>query len=171
MRLFLGLAVCALALLCVPPAAHAGDEDLQLERDTRKPTRDTTVEAKLEAKGTPYVVDDDGDYRIEVSLDGDRTQMVWVRSVIYETRSMRVRELWTYGMRSNTDRMSGKVANLLLARNPELIVGSWSRINGNALYILRIDADANADTLDNAIDIAAWEGDDMERKLVKGDDL
>ncbi len=171
MRLFLILVTCAATLFAIPPPTYAGDEDVQLERDTRKPKRDTTVEAKLEAKGTPYVVDDDGDYRIEVNLGDERSQVVWVRSVIYETRSMRVRELWTYGMRSNTDRMSEKVANLLLARNPELIVGSWSRINGSALYILRIDADASADILDNAIDIAAWEGDDMERKLVKGDDL
>ena len=43
--------------------------------------------------------------------------------------------------------------------------------DGNAVLVLKIPADADADTLDEAIDLSASIGDRMEQKLVTGDDL
>ena len=132
---------------------------------------DPSIAQKLEQKGTPFTVDEDGDYEILVDVGGERSQLVWVRSAINETDQQRVREIWTYGLRSEERRIPAHIANRLLSANFELIVGSWARHDGNAILIMRIDADANADTLDEAIDLAAAVGDSMEQRLGTGDDL
>lgn len=139
--------------------------------DAVEATGDPSVAHKLNKKDTPYTVDEDGDFRILVNVEDERTQLVWVRSSVNETDQQRVREIWTYGLRSEERRIPAHVANKLLAENAELIIGSWARQDGNAVLIIRIDADADADTLDEAIDLAASIGDRMEQRLVSGDDL
>ena len=172
------LAVCLHAPAGAQPAA-ATDAPRQpqtasndVERESPPPgNADPGVASRLEARGTPFSVDDDGDYRILVELEGQRSQIVWVRSVVNETDYQRVREIWTYGMRSEERRIPVHVANRLLTENFELVVGAWARDAGNAILVLKIDADADADTLDEAIDLAASIGDRMEQRLVVGDDL
>src|SRR5690606_1648111 len=101
----------------------------------------------------------------------ERTQLVWVRSVVHDTDEQQVREIWTYGLRSTERRIPAHIANRLLSENFDLVVGSWARHDGNAILILRVPANADADTLDEAIDLSASIGDRMERKLGNGDEL
>ena len=53
----------------------------------------------------------------------------------------------------------------------EMIIGSWARINGDAVLVIKVDAYLSADELDEAIDIAASTADNMEKRLGLGDDL
>ncbi len=165
--LFTLLAACAL------PSAAQGTE---VERATEEPaqppaTPDPRIRTLLEAHDTPFIVDDDGDYRILVEVADGRSQLVWVRSVVHETDEQRIREIWTYGYRSDERRIPANVANRLLSENFELILGAWARTEGNAVLVLKIPADADAKTLDEAIDLAASIGDRMEKRLVSGDEL
>ncbi len=147
------------------------DQALDVEVDTTVKTPDPSIAKKLDLKGTPYTLDDDGDYRILVNVGDERSQLVWVRSVVHQTDEQRLREIWTYGLRSEDRRIPVHVANRLLSENMDLIVGAWARQDGNAVLILKINADADADTLDEAIDLAASIGDKMEQRLVTGDEL
>lgn len=172
MRHFVFLTAFA-ALLLVSPLLQAQDGDaaaVELEATTTK-APDASVATRLKAKDTPYTVDDDGDYRILVNVGEDRSQLVWVRSIVHKTDAQHVREIWTYGLRSEERRIPAHIANRLLSENMDLIVGAWARQDGNAILVLKINADADADTLDEAIDLAASIGDRMEQRLGTGDDL
>lgn len=162
------------ALLPFSASAHPGDDGT--EGDTGSASEhshepDPLVARMLDAKKTPYKIDDDGDYRILVNVDDDRTQVVWVRSIVHETEHQKIREIWTYGMRSDERRIPVHIANQLLSHSFSLKLGAWVRDGGDALFVIKIDANANADVLDEAIDLAAYTGDEMEQKLGSGDDL
>lgn len=168
MRSALIFPAIALLSLCAPTAFAAAAADEEVETKT---TPDPIVAQRLDAKKTPYTVDEDGDYRILVNVKDDRSQLVWVRSVVHETDEQKIREIWTYGLRSEDRSIPTHIANKLLSENMDLIVGAWARQEGNAILIIKVPADASADTLDEAIDLSATIGDRMEKELVTGDDL
>ena len=129
------------------------------------------VRARLDAKGTPYTVDDDGDFQITVDVGDGRTQLVWVRSVVETTDHHQVREIWSPGYRSETGSFSAAIANDLLERSHLLKLGSWVKQDDVAMLVVKIPADADADALDEAIDLAAAAADALERELMGSDDL
>lgn len=169
----LNSAACLLlfGLLLSAPAWAGAKTEVEASDTETAATADPSIAPLLEARKTPFTVDEDGDYRILVDVGDDRSQLVWVRSVVHETDKQRIREIWTYGYRSEERRIPSNVANRLLSENFELILGAWARSDGNAVLVLKIPADADADTLDEAIDLSASIGDRMEQKLVTGDDL
>lgn len=156
--MILRAASLAIALLALPFAAAAQDAD-------------PIVKAQLESKGTPFEIDDDGDFQIVVRLEDDRTQLVWVRSVVSETDHHQVREIWSPGYQSATDNFPASVANDLLARSNELILGAWVKQERVAMFVTKVPADANADALDEAIDLTALSADEVEKDLTGKDDL
>jgi len=134
-------------------------------------TPDAGVRRALEAKATPFEVDDDGDYKITVNFkDEGRTQLVFVRSVVETYRNHRVREIWSYGYRSDKDQFSALVANRLLDASNRVILGSWVKQSKSAVFVVKVSADASADELDAAIDAAATAADEMEKELTEGRD-
>lgn len=152
-------AVClAAACLALATSAHAA-------------TPDPVVKAQLESKGTPFTVDDDGDYQITVRLEDDRTQLVWVRSVVEETDHMKVREIWSPGYESESAAFPAAVANDLMERSNMLKLGGWVKQDNVAMLVVKIPADASAEVLDEAIDLAALSADAAELELTGKDDL
>ena len=151
-------ACLALALLALPLAGQASEPD-------------PVVKAQLESKGTPFEVDEDGDFRIVVRLEDDRTQLVWVRSAVSETDFHKVREIWSPGYQSSTDQFPSSVANDLLSRSDELILGAWVKQDRVAMFVTKIPADASADALDEAIDLTAVSADATELDLTGKDEL
>lgn len=154
--MILRAACLATALLALPAAAADPD---------------AVVKAQLESKGTPFEIDDDGDFQIVVRLEDERTQLVWVRSVVSETDSHRVREIWSPGYQSASDNFPASVANDLLARSNEMILGAWVKQDRVAMFVTKIPADANAEALDEAIDLTALSADEAEKDLTGKDDL
>ncbi len=153
-------AACIVAtLLALPFAAQAAT------------TPDAVVKAQLEKKGTPFEVDSDGDYQILVRIDDERTQQVWVRSVVEETDHLRVREIWSPGYRSEGAAFPAGIANDLLERSNNLKLGSWVKQDRTAMLVTKISADASADQLDEAIDLTAIAADAVELDLTGKDDL
>jgi len=149
--------LCIAALLAAAPA-YAADHD-------------AVVKAQLEAKGTPFTIDDDGDFQITVRIDDKRTQLVWVRSAVESTDHHKVREIWSPGYQSQTDAFPAAIANDLLERSNMLKLGSWVKQERVAMLVVKIPADASADELDEAIDLAASAADAVELDLTGKDDL
>ena len=134
-------------------------------------TPDASVKRNLEAKGTPFTIDSDGDYKITVSFkDEGRTQLVFVRSVVETYGKHRVREIWSYGYRGDKDQFSPLIANRLLEASNRMILGSWVKQEKSAVFVVKISAEASADELDAAIDAAATAADEMEKELDDGGD-
>jgi hypothetical protein len=145
-------------LLSVTFAANAG-------------TADPMVRRMLDAKGTPFEVDEDGDYKILVSYKSEgRTQVVYVRSAVETWGKQRVREVWSYAYEAPSTTFSSLVANRLLDASNQIKLGSWVKQKNRALMIVKIDAEASADELDTAIDFAAEVADEMEKELTDGKD-
>ncbi len=151
-------AVCIAALLVLPFAVHAA-------------TPDAVVKAQLEKKGTPFEVDADGDFEILVRIDSDRTQQVWVRSVIEKTDHQSVREIWSRAYQVTSGPFPSAVANTLLEHSNTLKLGSWVKNGNSAMLVIKISADASADQLDEAIDLIAVTADAMELDLTAKDDF
>lgn len=117
-----------------------------------------------------YEVDEDGDYRLVFELEGDRTQMVFVRSNVETYGSHRVREIWSPGYKSASPQFPAAVANRLLEDSNEAKMGSWVKQEDLAMFVVKIDADATAEQLSDAIDAASRSADAIELELTKKDD-
>jgi hypothetical protein len=134
-------------------------------------TPDPIVKRMLDAKGTPFEVDEDGDYKILVNYKSEgRTQLVFVRSVVETYGKQRVREVWSYGYQGDKDQFSSLVANRLLDASNKVKLGSWVKQGKSAVFVVKVSAEASADELDNAIDAAAAAADEMEKELTEGRD-
>ena len=148
-----------LALLVLPLAASAAA------------TPDAVVKAQLEKKKTPYEIDEDGDFSIIVRIDENRTQQVWVRSVVETTDHQAVREIWSRAYQTEDDAFPPMIANDLLENSNTLKLGSWVKNGSDAMMVIKIPADASAEVLDESIDLAAITADKMELKLTGKDDF
>ena len=69
-----------LACALVAPATHAAD---------------ASVEARLDARGVKYVVDDDGDYKVTYNYEAEgRSQLVFVSGSTESVGGFKVREVF-----------------------------------------------------------------------------
>jgi len=132
---------------------------------------DKAVGRQLEKLGFNFEVDEDGDYRMVFDLDDDRTQLVYVRSAVEEFGSHAVREVWSPGYNSATDALPAAVANRLLEDSQDAKLGGWVKQERVAMFVVKVDAKASADQLNDAIDAATRTADAMELELTNKDDL
>lgn len=102
--------------------------------------------------------------------DAERSQIVYVRSPVESYGSHKVREIWSPGYRSSTDAFPANVANRLLEDSNDSKLGSWVKQNRYAIFVVKIDADANAEELDDAMSAAMRSADTMEIELTGGED-
>ena len=131
-------------------------------------TPDAGIRAKLEARNVPFEVDSDGDFKVVVNYKSEgRTQLVYVRTAIETWGKSRVREVWSYAYEGEFNALVG---NRLLEASYKLKLGSWVKQNNRALMVVKIDADADAEELQNAISFAAEVADEMEKELTDGKD-
>lgn len=127
---------------------------------------DPAVATLLDELGYKYEVDGDGDYKLIMAMDdeGERSQLVFVRSPVETYGRHRVREIWSPAYKTG-GAFPGPVANRLLEASNDLKLGAWVKHNGHALIVVKIDADASAEALDQAINAAVTSADEMEREL------
>ncbi|UNK57317.1 YbjN domain-containing protein [Pseudoxanthomonas daejeonensis] len=132
------------------------------------PKADPSVAAMLDELGYKYEVDGDGDYKMIMALEGkdnaERSQLVFVRSPVETYGTHRIREIWSPAYKSS-GAFPGPVANRLLEASNDLKLGAWVKHNGHALLVVKLDAAAGAEALDQAINAAVTSADEMEREL------
>lgn len=156
MNKFLARAAAA-CLGCMALAAHAGEPD-------------PSVGKLLDSLGYTYEVDDDGDYRLLFDVDEGRTQLAFVRSSVESYGSHRIREIWSPGYKSPGPQFPALVANRLLEDSNDSKLGSWVKQGDTAMFVVKFDADANAEVLGDAIDAAIKSADAMELELTAQDE-
>ena len=133
-------------------------------------TPDNIVKAQLDSKGLKYKIDKDGDFEILYQTAGDRTQVAWVRSSVNAYGSLKIREIWSPGYKSVGDDFPLLIANSLLDKNHEVKLGAWEAQGKMAVFVVRIPADANADQLVDAIELAANCADKVEMEITGAKD-
>lgn len=149
------LAVLSGCLLALAPSAHA----------------DPSVEKRLNDRGVTFEVDDDGDYRVLYSYEGEgRSQLAFVRAQTETTRSFVVREVWAAAANVEKDGISGAKALELLADSRTNKLGSWEIDGKTLLFVIKLPDDVSAATLQAALETVAAVADDMEIELTGGND-
>lgn len=146
-------------------AALAAAPGLALAADA-----DPAVGRQLDSLDYTYEIDADGDYQMVFDMEDGRTQLVYVRSNIENYGSLSVREIWSPGFRIKGNEFPAAVANRLLLDSNNAKIGSWVRQGDMAMYVVKIDSNASADNLSDAIDAAIKTADKLEQELTLGAD-
>jgi hypothetical protein len=128
-------------------------------------TPDNVVKAQLDAKGVTYEVDKDGDFKVVYKLSGGRTQLAWVRSKVNTYGTLKVREIWSPGYKSDSNDFPALIANTLLDKNHEVKLGAWEAQDNVAMFVVKIAADAPADQLVDALEAAVNSADQLEKEI------
>ena len=131
---------------------------------------DPAIGRLLDSLEYKYEVDEDGDYRLVFDMEDDRTQLVFVRSSVENYGSHKIREVWSPGYKSPGPQFPALVANRLLEDSQESKLGSWVKQSDIAMFVVKIDANAKADVLSDAIDAAIKSADAMELELTAKDE-
>nr|WP_246372781.1 hypothetical protein [Lysobacter spongiae] len=132
--------------------------------------QDARIKQQLDAIGHDYEVDDDGDYKMVFETEGGRSQLVFVISNVERYGAHKVREIWAPAYQAPGDDFPSVVANKLLEDSEENKLGAWVKQGDMAIYVVKIDAEASNDELDDAIEYAVKVADQMEIVLTDGDD-
>lgn len=131
---------------------------------------DSRIRAQLDALGYKYQVDKDGDFVLTFGLDKDRSQMAYVLSATQRYGKLEVREIWSPGYRGADSQLPGDIANRLLEDSQLSKMGGWVKQDGVAVFVVKIDAAASQQDLDDAIDYVVRAADQMEAELTPGQD-
>lgn len=155
--------VFAAALLALPASA-------QKAQASGTPS-DPRVERALDAQGVTYSVEPNGDYRMLYTVSDDRTQLVWVRPLVYGEGSVDTREVFSYAMTLEpTDTLPAATVNDLLRRNDGYSVGAWGRSDTRLIFSARVAANASPEVLTNTIELVLNTADQVELELTGTDD-
>jgi len=134
----------------------------------KKVKADERVRKILDARDIKYDVDKDGDFKVVFETDGDRSQLAFIKSDTNEYGNFEIREIWSPAYKS--DRFSTQVAIKLLEDSQLKKLGHWEKHGSYGVFVVRIAADADSDSLWNALKAALRAADAMEEELTGDDD-
>ena len=126
---------------------------------------DGAVEARLDARGINYEIDEDGDYKILISYkDENRTQLVFVSGATETIKGFVVREVFSAAGKVKADGVHGK-AMALLEDSRTNKLGAWEVAGDVLSYVIKLPDSVDATQLEGAIEIAAEIADNKEIEL------
>jgi hypothetical protein len=127
---------------------------------------DSSVTARLDARGVRYVVDEDGDYKVTYNYaEEGRTQLVFVSGRTESIGGFRVREVFAPAGRVARDRIQGARAMELLQESRRQKIGAWEIAGDVLYYVIKLPDSVDAAQLEAAMDIAAEIADNKEIEL------
>jgi hypothetical protein len=148
----------AVLLLTTGVAAQLGDE---------KPEHDKRIQKILDEKEIKYVIDSDGDFKVTFDMGDDRSQVAFIRSSTNTYGKFEIREIWAIGYRSPSDNgaFPASVANRMLEDTFSKKLGAWAKMGELAVYVVKISANTDAESLMAALTFALEAADEMEEEL------
>lgn len=169
--------VLLLSAIAFVPAALAKDAPAAEAAPAVDHAPDPRVKRLLDKLKYKYEVDEDGDYKLVFDLDDDeedskkgRSQLVYVRSPVFDYGSHEVREVWAPAYKAKGDELPAEVANRLLEASQESKLGGWAKQGRYAVFVIKVATNASAEQLDDAINAAIQSADQMEAELTPGKD-
>ncbi len=137
---------------------------------TAAPQADKSVARHLDKLGYTYEVDEDGDYRMVFDVEGDRTRWSTCARRWKTSAATTSRDLVT-GLQRQDQAVPGGRGQPPAGRSQDAKMGGWVKQGHTAMFVVKIDADATADQLSDAIDAAIRTADAMELELTKKDEF
>jgi hypothetical protein len=152
----LALLIFACAAPCQSALGQLGEE---------APNGDPRVRKILDERKIKYTVDSDGDFKVVFELDEGRSQVAFIASATETYRNLEIREIVSPAYQSETDELPGPVANKLLADSADKKLGGWQKRGKYGLFVTKISAKANNESLWSALKATIESADAMEEQL------
>ena len=135
---------------------------------------DQRVEKVLKKLGLKYTVDRDGDFKLVLATQGDRTQVVFINSGTEMLRKMEIREIWSPAAKFSSTPPSA-LSQALLEKNGSFKIGSYAYKKAGDVYVLvfhaQISANASAEELLSVVIGVAMMADATESDIMQSDDF
>ncbi len=138
---------------------------------------DPRVKTALDKAGMKYELTDDGDYKVTLEFDDNRSQVVLINSNTEKLNdtNMEVREIYAVGYKA-TGSLTGEIANTMLKDSQKRKIGAWELVGlagGKLLAVFnaKVNIDTSADNLAKIIQQVAIRADNMEKELTNKDDF
>jgi hypothetical protein len=135
---------------------------------------DPRVKAVLDQQGLKYEIDNNGDFKLEIQMEGNRTQLVWIESATEQVGGMEIRYMLSPAYKTKGT-LSAEVANKLLADSASKKLGAWQVFKGNdssvAIFCSKVAANSNPADLVASLQITLNSADEMEKTLSSKDDF
>ena len=134
---------------------------------------DPRVAAALDGAKLGFLIDD-GDYRLDYKVDADRSQRVWVASATTALPPLEIRDVWSVAARGKGT-VPPDLAIPLLQENVRMVLGAWQVNQGKDEYLVvfsaQVNADAEAATLREVIEVVMYSADRIEKELSGKDEF
>lgn len=142
---------------------------------TKNNEPDPRVAQALDQLEIKYEVEGNGDYKIVFALDGERSQIGYIRSRTIEFADFELREILSLGLRS-LGPFDARTCNILLEQNAQTKVGAWIVVNDEdddhlAIFSAKVAADLEGEALLAVISAILATADQMEERLSGRDDF
>jgi len=144
------------AAMLTAPGAQIGGESPEYDERVRKILKEEDVQ---------YTIDNDGDFKVIYKMGDVRTQMAFIRSTTETFRNLEIREIWSFGYESPTDVFPAEVASQLLEDSFVKKLGAWGKAGRRAVFVVRVAANADNESLIAVLELALSVADEMEEKL------
>jgi len=135
---------------------------------------DQRVEKALKKLGLKYTVDKDGDFKLILATQGDRSQVVFINSDTETLRKMEIREIWSPAAKFSSTPPSA-LSQALLEKNGSFKIGSYAYKKAGDVYVLvfhaQISANASAEELLSVVIGVAMMADATESDIMQTDDF
>jgi len=135
---------------------------------------DQRVEKALKKLGLKYTVDKDGDFKLILATQGDRSQVVFINSDTETLRKMEIREIWSPVAKFSSTPPSA-LSQALLEKNGSFKIGSYAYKKAGDVYVLvfhaQISANASAEELLSVVIGVAGVADAAESDIMQTDDF
>jgi hypothetical protein len=154
------------ALLCAPALAAEGAQAEQ------KP--DARVGAALDRLGIKYSVGSSGNYTVTYSLEGDRSQAVYVMSKTDEYNGVEIREIWSNAGTFDSEPDGERLLDLM-SESGKNKIGSWALEkldDGQYLlfYSIKFPAGISDEAYRAMLEFASSVADEREQELFGSDE-
>jgi hypothetical protein len=136
---------------------------------------DPRIAKALDALEILYEVDSDADYKILYEWEDDgRSQVAFINSATEKLDDLELREVWSVAYVSDKP-LPVEIANRLLIDSYDKKLGAWQLLKSEgqhiAVYAVKVDANADAEFLQLALEAALTSADEMEKELLGSDEF
>lgn len=160
----------ALLCSCSLVAGDVSDVDASDEAVEAEVEPDVRIGKQLKELDYSPEIDEDGDYKLVLELEDERTQLVYVRSPVHEYGSHAIREIWAPAYRIDGGRFPAPVSERLLEDSHSSVLGSWVKQGEYAIFVIKVATDVSTEQLEDALVAAAYSADNMEQELTPDSD-
>ena len=135
---------------------------------------DVRVRRALQSASVKFTEDEDGDFRVQWTLEGGRTHVTFVNSRVCDCGGMELREVWAVGFVAPS--LDANNLQALLEMNASYKIGAWElqkKRDGKywAVFSVKVSADASGEALKLISGLVAKTADDIESKATREDKL